>query len=157
MNNYICKIKEESIIRKAIALLNYSCNEYKDLKYEDIEDCYNSIYVIKDDLYNWMDGFIACKREYQDNSILIKYHPKKNNSIYKIECLHWIEFLPIELKKGLIECCLKDKNDSFVIIEVVCPQIMKDINILKDLGFEQYMSNMENNNKYIFVKPPKVY
>ena len=155
----IVKVPETSRIR-----LDASCNRLIShcYKHAFIEknvfiQCCNSTYIITkaDDMDSFL-GLIACRRikstDIHDHN-LMKYHPQRYHAIYKIEALHYDKSVPLEKRAELIETCLRDKNDSFVILECKCQNVIADIEFLQSLGFDK---GYYANKKTVLVRAPRL-
>ena len=138
-----------------INLINNCCNN-RFIKKDIFYQCCNSIYIITDEEERKdFFGIIACRRIQSKNISeheLQKYHPQRHHAVYRIEALHYNKNVSLEQREELIETCLKDKNDSFVILECKCKEVLKDIELFKKLGFDK---GYIDNEKTILVRPPK--
>lgn len=154
----IVKVPETSrkIIMSSYNRLVSHCYKHAFIEESKFIQCCNSIYAIThtDDEYLFL-GLIACRR-IQSTDIcdhnLMKYHPQKYHAIYKIEALHYDKSVPLEKRIELIETCLRDKNDSFTILECKCPNVKADIEMLRSLGFTKGYSN---DDKIVLVRAPR--
>ena len=154
----IVKVPEASRIRleSTCNRLISHCYKHAFIEKNVFIQCCNSTYVITDaENRDSFLGLIACRRirstDIHDYN-LMKYHPQRYHAIYKIEALHYDKSVPLEKRAELIETCLRDKNDSFVILECRCQNVLTDIEFLQSLGFDKGYSNKE---KTILVRAPR--
>ena len=133
------------------------CYKHAFIEESKFIQCCNSIYAIThaENKYLFL-GLIACRRirstDICDHN-LVKYHPQRYHAIYKIEALHYDKSVPLEKRVELIETCLKDKNDSFIILECKCQNVCADIELLKSIGFKKGYSNEE---KTVLIRAPRL-
>lgn len=134
-----------------------NCADYKlresDIDVAALSKCRNSLYGIKECEEDRFLGIIACRRINADDidiTNLIPYYPQ--TYVYKIEVLHYEKEVPDDKKEELIETCLVDKNDSFVIMELVCTNTINDIPLFKKLGFKKVSFK---DGRIILIRGPR--
>lgn len=133
------------------------CYKHAFIEKNEFIQCCDSVYMITEaENSESFLGLIACRRikltDIRDHN-LMKYHPRRYHSIYRIEALHYDKSVSLEKRAELIETCLRDKNDSFVILECKCQNVIGDIQFLQDsLGFDK---GYIEGKKTVLVRAPR--
>lgn len=151
--------RDDTKLIQTYNMLVSSCTNYRYLHYNEFLKYRDCILVTepKDLRSNYPFAVLGVRRVYLIDLDIpdLPYHCTKEDTVYLIGFVHWFdpegkfEYCKNEVLENMIEAALRDKNDSFCIIQkILCPETYTN-DYLIDCGFKLIETGCVGGDYYI--------